>query len=268
MENDDVLKGRVLSRREVLGLMGAAGLALIVGCEDDEATPPSTATRETAQTAGGSAIAGATSTAPPSVPSCVVRPELTEGPYFVEEQLNRSDIRANSSDGVVKDGSPLVLVIRASSVGGDGSCAPLAGAVVDVWHCDAEGIYSGVQDPGFDTEGEDWLRGYQVTDAGGRAQFTTVYPGWYPGRANHIHFKVRTSPDSEVGTEFTSQLFFDDALSDQVQSQGVYAARGASGRLQNDADTIFRQSGGQLTLDVQPAGDGHAATFEIGIQLA
>jgi protocatechuate 3,4-dioxygenase beta subunit len=266
MDNDDILRGRVLSRREVLALMGAAGLAIVVGCGDDETSPAATVIRPTTQpaTAAGAATQPAAGTA---VPSCVVRPDLTEGPYFVDEQLQRSDIRPNSADGAVRDGTPLTLTFVVSQVGGDGTCTPLEGANVDVWHCDAEGVYSGVQDPGFDTGGQDWLRGWQPTDAAGRATFLTIYPGWYQGRATHIHFKIRTDPDAEAGTEFTSQVFTDDALSDQVHTQGAYAARGADGRLQNDADGIFRQSGGQLTLGVQPSGDGYAAEFTIGIQL-
>ena len=74
------------------------------------------------------------------------------------------------------------------------------GAVIDVWHCDAAGVYSDVTDPGFDTTGSDFLRGYQVTDESGRAAFTTVYPGWYQGRTVHIHFKIRTDPDQDAGS--------------------------------------------------------------------
>jgi protocatechuate 3,4-dioxygenase beta subunit len=267
MDEDDVLKGRLLSRREVLGLMGAAGLALIVGCDDGGETPAATSSAVQPETTVGSPATQATAAATTSVPSCIVRPVLTEGPYFVDVQLARADIRTNASDGAVRDGTPLTLALVVSQVGNDGSCAPLAGANVDVWHCDALGVYSGVQDPMFDTSGENWLRGYQVTDADGRVEFTTIYPGWYPGRATHIHFKTRTDPDADVGTEFTSQFFFDDALSDQVHAQGAYAEKGASGRLQNSGDAIYGQSGDQLTLDVQPQGDGYAATFEIGIQL-
>ena len=265
MENDDVLTGRLLSRREVLALMGVAGLAVVVGCGgDDEPSPAATTTTGATEAPTTAATLAAAGT---PVPSCVVRPELTEGPYFVEEQLERSDIRSDPSDGSVKEGTPLVMTFLVSQVDSDGSCSALAGANVDVWHRDALGVYSDVQDPGFDTSGQKWLRGYQVTDAEGRAQFTTIYPGWYQGRATHIHFKIRTDPESEAGTEFTSQFFFDDTLSDQVHAQGAYAEKGAAGRLQNDEDMIYQQSGGQLTLDVTPAGDGYAATFDIGIQL-
>jgi protocatechuate 3,4-dioxygenase beta subunit len=116
-------------------------------------------------------------------------------PYFVDNQLNRSDIRIDPSDGSVKEGAPLRLAFQVSDVSAN-ACSPLAGAQVDVWHCDALGVYSGVSDPGFDTSGQLWLRGYQVTDESGYCEFTTIYPGWYSGRAVHIHFKIRTDPYS------------------------------------------------------------------------
>ena len=97
--------------------------------------------------------------------------------------------------------------------------------------------------------------------------FTTVYPGWYPGRAVHIHFKIRTDPDADVGFEATSQLFFDDAFSAGVFGTGVYAAKGTED-VKNDADGIFQQSGGVTTLEVTQDGDAYRATFSIAVQLA
>ena len=97
--------------------------------------------------------------------------------------------------------------------------------------------------------------------------FTTVYPGWYQGRAVHIHFKIRTDPDAEAGFEFTSQLFFDDALSQQVYASGVYASKGPPDQ-PNASDGIFNQSGGATLLDVTQDGDTYKTTFEIAVQLA
>ncbi|MBI1877058.1 MAG: intradiol ring-cleavage dioxygenase [Chloroflexi bacterium] len=204
------------------------------------------------------ATPGATPTATP-VPTCVVRPEVTEGPYFVDEKLNRSDIRSDPTTGVVKEGALLLLTFNVSQVSSSG-CTPLAGATVDVWHCDALGIYSDVSDPGFNTAGQKFLRGYQVTDANGLAAFTTIYPGWYSSRAVHIHFKIRT--DSNY--EFTSQLFFDDALSDQVFTQQPYAGKGQRDTL-NSTDNIYDD---QLLLTVTQTSQGYTATFDIGLQMA
>jgi len=183
-------------------------------------------------------------------------PELTEGPYYLDLDLVRRDI----TEG--RPGAPFDLAVTV--VDAD-SCAPVAGAAVDVWHCDALGEYSGFQDnaQGFNTVGEDWLRGFQNTDSSGKVAFTTIYPGWYQGRATHIHFKVRKD-----NMEFTSQFFFDDALSDEVNdNESPYSQKGSSGRLPNDRDGIYQQSNGMLVLDVQPSADGYAATFTIGIQM-
>ncbi len=135
--------------------------------------------------------------------------------------------------------------------------------IVDVWHCDALGVYSGVQG----AAGQDFLRGFQRTDGNGAASITTIYPGWYQGRAVHIHFKIRTDPDADAGFEFTSQLFFDDTLSQQVYATGVYAAKGPQDQ-PNESDGIYNQSGGQTLLDVTQDGETYRATFQIGIQLA
>jgi protocatechuate 3,4-dioxygenase beta subunit len=208
-----------------------------------------------------STTAGATST---SLPACIVLPELTEGPYFIDDKLLRSDIRSDSETGETKEGTLLKLSLNVVAVSG-ASCSPLQGAMVDVWHCDALGEYSGFQDnaQGFSTVGEDWLRGYQVTDSTGNVAFTTIYPGWYPGRATHVHFKVRKD-----NMEFTSQWFFDDALTDDVHNdEAPYSQKGANGRQQNDSDSIYRDSNGMLTLDVQPTSEGYEATFTIGIQM-
>ena len=97
------------------------------------------------------------------------------------------------------------------------------------------------------------------------AQFTTIYPGWYQGRTVHIHFKVRSAASSTSAYEFTSQLFFDDELSDQVYAQEPYATKGER-TLRNAGDGIYNQGGSQLVLDVSQAGGGYAATFDIALE--
>lgn len=152
----------------------------------------------------------------------------------------------------------------------DGSaCTPLAGAIVDLWQCDALGVYSDVRDinGAFDTRGKKFLRGYQVTDAGGKAEFVTLYPGWYPGRTVHIHFKIRTEAASQSGHEFTSQLYFDDALTDQIHAQPPYAEKGQR-TLRNDQDSLFQDEGEELILRLIEEAPGYAATFAIGVRIA
>jgi protocatechuate 3,4-dioxygenase beta subunit len=112
-----------------------------------------------------------------------------------------------------------------------------------------------------------FLRGFQRTAGDGSASFTTIYPGWYTGRAVHIHFKIRTDPDAEAGFEFTSQLFFDDELSRSVYASGVYEQKGPQDQ-SNESDQIFNQSGGATLLSVTQEGDGYKATFPIAVQLS
>lgn len=273
MKNDDEQVGRILTRREALKLLGVAGLVALVGCGPEE-TPsptaagdtalPTTAANPTATTAVQPTAAATSAVAEATAPSCVVRPALTEGPYFVDERLNRSDIRSDPGSGAVKEGALLTLIFNVSQVTAD-ACAMLPGVFVDVWHCDAEGVYSDASDPGFNTTGQQFLRGYQETDTNGQAQFVTIYPGWYNGRTVHIHFKIRTALDGP-GYEFTSQLFFDDNYTDQVYTQEPYASTGRR-TLLNNQDNIYQQSGGQLTLNVTETADGYIATFDIGLDM-
>ena len=243
MTQDDRRIGTLLSRREAVTLLGVSGFAVLTGC---------------ASAQGGDARASA-------IPACVVRPEQTEGPYFVEELLNRSDIRSDPASGIVRPGVPLQLTANVSRIAG-ADCTPLPGAQVDVWHCDALGVYSDVTDPGFSTVGQKFLRGYQVTDAAGAARFLTVYPGWYEGRTVHIHFKIRTDPQAARGYDFTSQMYFDDALTDMVFTRAPYVAKGQR-TTRNTDDRIFRRGGSQLLLAPKATGEGYAATFAIGLQV-
>jgi protocatechuate 3,4-dioxygenase beta subunit len=253
--DDDQPVGYVLSRKAMLRLLGGAGASVLLAA----CAPASSTTART----GASATTGATA-ADATATGCVARPALTEGPYFVDERLNRSDIRSDPADGSVKPGTPLRLTFLVSRAGS--ACAPLAGATVDVWHCDALGVYSDVADPSFNTVGKRYLRGYQVTDASGAARFTTIYPGWYQGRTVHIHFKIRLAAASGGTYDFTSQLFFDDALSDQMYAQAPYNAKGQR-TVRNNGDSIYAGGGQQLTLAVTQDAQGYAATFAIGLQL-
>jgi protocatechuate 3,4-dioxygenase beta subunit len=245
-DNDDEMVGSIISRRAALRLFGAA--------------------------AGGGALLGATkliganaqTTSPTSsssgLPSCIVRPAMTEGPYFVDEKLNRSDVRSDPATKTVRPGAALRLTFLVSSVSTKG-CQPLEGATVDIWQCDASGTYSDVQG----AVGQKFLRGSQVSNAKGQAQFLTIYPGWYPGRTVHIHFKIRHGTGS-AQKEFTSQLFFDDTFTDAVYKTAPYNARGAR-NTRNNADGIYKNGGSQLLLETKADGKGYAATFDIGLNL-
>lgn len=250
MDNDDFPVGHLLTRREAFIALGVSGLAFIAGCRPGES-------------GSTNSVAFAATRIPQG--TCVARPEQTEGPYFVDEKLNRSDIRSDPTSGAVKQGAPLALTFNVSTLTGN-SCAPLAGAIVDVWHCDADGVYSDVDDPGFNSRGQRFLRGYQVTDANGIARFATIFPGWYSGRAVHLHFKIRSSPSASRGSEFTSQIYFDDAVTDRVHSNPPYTAKGTR-NVRNAADGIYRRNGSQLILPVTAtAGDGYLGTFSVALK--
>lgn len=289
MDTDDRPIGRVLSRREVIKLLGLAGAATLAACGPQataeptqalggptqapaSATPP-LAEAETAEALAADPTAVqatreqvATTVTPNTAmpaPACVVMPESTEGPFFVVGEPERSDLRADSASGEARLGTPLELTFNVSQIS-NGACAALPGAMVDVWHCDAEGRYSGVRDGGADTGDQNWLRGYQLTDANGLARFVTIYPGWYPGRTVHIHFKIRAQAEGGRVYDFTSQLYFDEAVTADVYTQPPYNTRGAP-NTPNARDRIFLP---ETLLVPTRAGDGYSATFSLGLNLA
>lgn len=243
MDLDDVPIGRVLTRRETLVLLGSTGTLLLLG--------------------GSTSSAGASRSGRPGYP-CLVRPASTQGPYYVDENLERSDIRSDPTDGTIKQGALLALTLNVSSIA-KGACSPLKDAIVDVWQCDADGVYSDAVDSNFDTTGKKFLRGHQITDKNGAAKFTTIYPGWYPGRTPHIHYKIRSPASAPTPYEFTGQLYFDEGLSDRVYAKPPYAAKGKR-TVSNITDRIYNQDGGRQTmLAVTPAQDGYAGTFDVAL---
>lgn len=238
----------LINRRKMLALLGVTGVNVISGYSSGSAGA-----------AGGGEIARETL-------ACVVTPAQTEGPYFVDERLHRSDVRSDPSDGSLKEGLPLALEIRVFAVGSAG-CVPLPDAIVDIWQCDAHGIYSDVMDPAFQTRGKKFLRGYQVTDGKGVVRFLTIYPGSYPGRTVHIHFKIRTKGKYRWAHEFTSQFYFNDNITDHVHAQPPYSSgKSRLPRTRNEQDGIFRAGGDQLVLTLAEAKQGYLATFDVGLE--
>jgi protocatechuate 3,4-dioxygenase beta subunit len=271
----------ITTRRTFVGAVGA----VLVGCssESDASAP-----QQTAAANGGSRVPspGAPSPGPANLPpqsdgqpmgaaaesgdqapqptaletegtptastpgSCTLYPEQTEGPYYVDADLVRADLREG------KPGTPLTLDLLVLSASG---CAPLANAAVDIWHCDAAGVYSGYQGQlgGLDTRGAVFLRGTQLTGPDGRVQFQTIYPGWYPGRTTHIHFKVHLSGNREA----TSQLYFAEELNREVYATAPYASHGQKDT-SNTADMFER---GAPLLTVSRSGQGYAASMTITV---
>jgi protocatechuate 3,4-dioxygenase beta subunit len=179
----------------------------------------------------------------------VLTPELTEGPYYIPNEK----VRRNITEGHA--GTPLTLrlaIVNAST------CKAIKGASVDIWHCDAAGLYSG--EGANTTAGQTFLRGIQKTDAKGLAVFDTIYPGWYQGRAVHIHVKVHLGGR----VVHTGQLFFSDALTDTVYENAPYNSRGARS-VRNANDSIYVNGGQKSVLGMKKSGSGYVGTIMMGV---
>lgn len=252
LEDDDLPVGQVLSRRHALRLFGVAGGVALAG----------------GMTLARQAVPGRPAPAVRGLPGCVVRPQSAQGPFFTDERLRRRDIRTDTRSGKVVAGVPLTLNFQVSRVG-PRVCEPRAGVVVDVWHCDALGMYSDVSDQEFDTTGQDFLRGYQTTNAQGRCSFQTIYPGWYRGRAVHIHYRLRTLDGrGQVSADFVSQLFFAESLSDPVHALEPYRQKGRRDTL-NSTDGLYRNGGNQMLVRATGTPQrGLVATFDVGLNLS
>ena len=263
-----------INRRQALEQLGTLVVAaptagLLTSCGSEDGGSGGTASGGTAGSAGGTAGAGggaaggggAGAGGSAGAPSglCVLSPEQTEGPFYFDPSTNKRDIT---------DGRPgVALGLKLTIVDVNDGCAPVPDAVVDVWQADGEGQYSGYPGQGdsgtVDTTGESFLRGTQTTDADGQVEFTTIYPGWYPGRTPHIHFKVRFPNQTLV----TSQLYFDDAISAAIFTGAPYNSRTTT-VVTNSSDAIFDQTPRKESLIAETVenGDGYLATLTIGVQ--
>lgn len=251
MDNDDAIVGRIISRRELFGTTAKAGLGFAA--------------------LGG--LGGVLEAQTKAAPHVVASPQMTEGPFFVDEKLNRSDLVAGTKRKSVVDGIPLQLGFSVMSLI-DGKLLPLKGAHVDVWQADVIGIYSDESNQmnHEDTSNQRWLRGYQVTDAAGRVSFRTIFPGWYRGRTPHIHFKIRAySAKDLVTAEFTSQVFFKDADSANIYAKEPYRSAGPRDT-DNSSDNIFNErqydgstAGSHMLLDLRSASKGYASNFNVAL---
>jgi protocatechuate 3,4-dioxygenase beta subunit len=232
-----------LTRRRILAWAGGLGIAAFIpGCAGDDDGRSGNASPTTPATTTGTAQTG-------TVVDCVLMPEVTEGPFYLDLDRVRSDI----TEG--KDGMPFDLQVLV--VDADG-CEPIRDAAVDIWHCDAGGAYSGVQgDSGT------FLRGIQMTDSGGTARFRTIFPGWYQGRAVHIHIKVHVG----ASATFTGQLFFADDVLDAVYATDSYSARGDADT-SNSADSIFAETEGSTVVDVTVGDESCSGSVTLGVQRA
>lgn len=241
--------GTRMSRGALLKVVGLSITALATGAWRN---------RSVARASSLDAVSGA--------PGCVLSPEMAQGPYYIPREKIRSNIREG------KRGTPLQLrltVVDAST------CKPIKGAAVDIWHCDAGGIYAGFISastggpPGGNagpTDKSTFLRGIQRTNAQGLATFQTIYPGWYRGRTVHIHVIVHLGGVVVGHIVHTGQLFFSDALTSKVYGTGVYRARAAARDTFNRTDSIYARGGAQSTLTMTHDGHGgYIGTLTLGV---
>ena len=228
------MSNKKIGRRELLGAIGATGAAVAFGCgSSDSPTSPTTTTTTTTNAA------------------CAVTPTETIGPYPSLVDLFRSDIREG------KSGTLLALTIKVVNV--SNGCAPVSGANVEIWHVDASGNYSQY---GTQTT-QTYLRGIQTTNTNGEVTFITIYPGWYQGRATHIHAEVTINGRSVKVT----QIAFPETVNNSVHSSGAYASRGTN-PITNSSDGIFADSlSSELVTPVGDSSNGYTAAFQIGVAL-
>ena len=240
MSTDDV----TLSRRGLIGVLGGGVASVAFGAPALEAFGANDGT----------------------VAACVLTPEVTEGPYWIDDKLTRRDVREG------RPGLPLVLELTVVNAK---TCRPIKGADVEIWHADASGNYSGFDGGssgggGFGGSGPQtktrYLRGHQRSDASGKASFLTVFPGWYPGRTPHVHMKVHVGGADRV--VHTGQVFFNEAIQASVYRTGAYARRGQADT-SHAQDLIYAQAGGSravVRLSRRPGGArGYVGRIVIGV---
>ena len=250
-DNDDVTSG--LTRKRLLRDASVLGVALVGGGSVGVGRGLAELTGLTASAAAAAAL--------------VLTPEQEEGPYYMALEKIRKDITLG------RPGVPLTLRLKIVS---SATGKPIKNAACDVWHCDASGVYS--DESVENTVGQTWLRGVQLTNASGIAEFDSIYPGHYQGRATHIHVKVHIG-GTQSGTQYsgghvshTGQLFFDDAISSHVYALDTYAADTAA-RVLDPADSVYTQQGGSkslvaLTMLDTTVAAGFLATVTLGVNPA
>ena len=181
--------------------------------------------------------------------SCVLTPEQTEGPYYIAKEK----LRRNITDG--RPGTPLTLRLAVVDAK---TCRPIKGAAVDIWHCDASGIYSGF---GAGRASRTFMRGIQRTNANGVATFKTVYPGWYQGRTVHIHVKVHVRGN----VVHTGQLYFPDRVTDAAYGKAPYTNR-PNRDVRNVDDMVFRNGGKRSLLSLRRNAAGYVGSIRMGVR--
>lgn len=256
-----VLFPHSFSRRDAVRLLSLAGVVGLSGCGNSKSVTSSSSSGTTTSTGSGSSTA------------CTRGTSTTEGPYWVDGDTaspKRADIRADTITTAKQNGYngvALSLNFAVYTYSSNG-CTPLENARVDVWHCDAQGIYSdeaSQNETSLDYSEDNFLRGYQLSDANGLVSFSTIFPGWYTGRTTHIHLRIRTYDSSgNVSINSTTQVFFDDAIATTVYGSSSYYSRSKTRDTYNTNDSIYQSS---LLMSVSGSvSDGYSNTlYGIGL---
>jgi len=212
----------------------------------------------------------------------IATPRETEGPYWVDEQLNRSDLQVDPTDNSARAGYPLVFTVTVSSLA-NSSITPISEAIVDIWHCNALGVYSdeASYNPGggtgtVTTTGKKFLRGYQITNTKGQVRFLSIYPGWYASRAAHIHCRIRIGGFSSPTSNFTTQFFFPDSLTDQIYLTSPYNQRTTARDTYNTNDNVYTSTdcitgakdGTETTFNITTTSSYASANFNVNLDLS
>ena len=250
-----------MDRKEFLKGMGVAGLSALIlpnleSCQKESVTPSSSSSTSTSSSSNSG--------------SCTITPSETDGPYPLYTSRGSSITRVDITEG--KTGLPLSMTITVTDK--NNSCAPLAGVVVDIWHCDKDGYYSGYagQSGYLGTKnyaGYTFLRGRQTTDSNGQVKFTSIYPGWYVGRMTHIHVQVYTAANSanSNGSDsvITTQIAFPDEVTQAVYKTLLYSAHGQN-TLTFATDNVFSDGySNELSSLSGDTTNGYALTHTINV---
>ena len=254
----NMLEKNKVSRREALGLLGFAGAAMGAGCGTSPTTPSALTTTSGTTASNTSTSSGTSAT---TSAGCVTSPEETAGPYPDRIGMinNTAYFRSDITEG--RSGLPLTLLLTV--VNTKSGCSPVANANVEIWQCDASGNYSEYAQPSFNGVVQTFLRGVQTTDGSGQVTFRTIYPGWYAGRATHIHVQVFMNGI----TVKTTQIAFPEDVSSAIYRTGVYAAHGQN-TTTNARDNVFADGvQDEMAALSGSTGSGYAATLTIGISI-
>jgi protocatechuate 3,4-dioxygenase beta subunit len=262
-------KTALIDRRTALAQLGGFGTLgglLLAGC--------TTESGNTVDAAGGGSDAADSNTGGVDAPTaCTTQtPEGEIGPYFADDSatgFNRSDVRANLDGSEQQPGIPLALTIYVYDQ--EHGCAPISGVQIDIWHCNAAGVYSDIAAESTSTK--QWLRGYQLTDATGKVQFTTIFPGWYQGRTTHIHARLRSSYSEASSTSDgtnTTQMFFAQTLIDMIATSVTPYNTEGTNSTTNASDHVYsgETDGANLLTLTGDTTNGYAAVLAIYLPIA